>query len=521
MESACEGLASMRIAYRDFSASVPNEVLRLVFFELFSSSGSKKSLTNARLVDKRWSAVAATVLWYHLDVTLDDSAKFDALLKSSPNGVLDNVRELSITSDPSGPRSFEQKQQTGTNLLKLFSVLPRDCLWAFHNKNFLMEPISVCLLLRCQSKLRTLDVRVSHLSHDSFPSPCYVRGNLQDLETLDLDVLMSFHSTYEGVGDWFAHMPKLKSMKIGGRFNGTNSFNGWELSGPSKFLKLSNITMENVTLPDDATRITGHLQLPFLRGLSFRFCTNTVPFIRSLIRSYKQTRDVTSLQTYQAYDLSTNRDCQQASADLIKICTRLKMVCVAYMTDCLLDVGVLGLSCKTIFGLSLSTNGRPTNYYTPDDFSRLVNLCPNIRNLSTCLGDLTPIVDGLRFADPVRLSNIACYIEKLRMIARLKNLRRLHIMDSPLMSGNWSANERRMRYNEIATQILKVLAHFGSPVQQLRYNPIREPEPVEVDADGQEWPNYSYIRGTITVCRGLVASRTIVAVPDPGHFDKR
>ncbi|KAF3034882.1 hypothetical protein E8E12_003328 [Didymella heteroderae] len=82
---------------RDYSTSLPPEVHRLLL--AFSPEYDIKS---ARLINKQWSGIAATVLWSHLAIDLDrpetPRRSLDALLDSYPNGFLDNIREITITN---------------------------------------------------------------------------------------------------------------------------------------------------------------------------------------------------------------------------------------------------------------------------------------------------------------------------------------------------------------------------------------------------------------------------------------
>ena len=90
------------------------------------------------------------------------------------------------------------------------------------------------------------------------------------------------------------------------------------------------------------------------------------------------------------------------------------------------------------------------------------------------------------------------------------------------MEGTRSANERRLRYNEVATRILQCLAGFGSTVHHLRFDSLYDVQGAEADEDGQTWPSYCYARGTVpvTVHRTKETARTI-AVPDPGYIGEK
>jgi hypothetical protein len=99
------------------------------------------------------------------------------------------------------------------------------------------------------------------------------------------------------------------------------------------------------------------------------------------------------------------KDVQVVSAKLIELCTGLEDVQIAEMTDCLLDLQCLEPSGRTLSKLILSSNSMtwsPT-YYSVADLDEMVVLCPNLRVLSICLGDLTSCVDYMPWTVSFRL----------------------------------------------------------------------------------------------------------------------
>ncbi|KAJ8106579.1 hypothetical protein OPT61_g9440 [Boeremia exigua] len=79
---------------RDF-ASLPLELQSMVF-ELLPMS----ALKNARLACKTWNAPAAKVLWRETSIDLFAPRPFKHFLAVRSGGMLDNVRELSVTTGP-------------------------------------------------------------------------------------------------------------------------------------------------------------------------------------------------------------------------------------------------------------------------------------------------------------------------------------------------------------------------------------------------------------------------------------
>jgi hypothetical protein len=99
-------------------------------------------------------------------------------------------------------------------------------------------------------------------------------------------------------------------------------------------------------------------------------------------------------------------------------------------------------------------------------------------------------------------------------------------MDLPMMGGTWrgrrSENERRLRYNEVATQFLEYLAAFGSTVHHLYFDSFHDVEDAAADRDGQTWPSYCYARGTVSVAGSRPQEPDkIIAVPHPGYIGEK
>ena len=361
----------------------------------------------------------ATLLWRRFYVDLRDSPSFDALLKSSPDGILDNVKELVITN-VTVTRNSSQQHRKYSNLLKLFGVLPRDGLSSLESIRFKFDPALICVLMRCQSKLRKLDIIADESTFEYLPISC-IRGNLLELEALWVDVFMGMRYTYENMSTWFDFMPNLREMIVAGRWNAPvavpNFFEGWALTTPLGLLKLHTLDMRKISLPSDPAPITAHLDFPSLRHLKFTHCTNTDPFLSSLTEAYVKTAGA-PLETYcYSADVSP-KDALLASANLIELCTGLKYVQLTGITGSILDLQCLGSSGRSLSKLALNSNmiTRDPFYYSAEDLKEMAVLCPNLRILSICLCDLASYVDDLDWTDPFRLTNNYSndfYIDKL------------------------------------------------------------------------------------------------------------
>lgn len=85
--------------------------------------------------------MAATVLWRQVHIHLCDAdrRRFDALLISTPNDILDNVKDLVIRND-SSVLDGHGKQQASSDLLNLLTALPQDTLFSVHSERFTIHP---------------------------------------------------------------------------------------------------------------------------------------------------------------------------------------------------------------------------------------------------------------------------------------------------------------------------------------------------------------------------------------------
>lgn len=224
-----------------------------------------------------------------VDIRLYDTHRyrFTALLNSSPNGILDNVKGLSIHTSMT-TSSISQKQQYTSILLKLFSALPRDSLSSLHSETLPVHPDVICILLRTQSQLREINIPIEETSPDGLPGGSHIRNSLSQLEKLRLDVIGSKHQTDRDACAWFAQAPKLRNLEIKGRGSEINHFEGWTPAQPC-LMKLRHITMRDIRLTNIPKKILEHIDLPWLRLLMLKECSNVTAFLLSFAQRFKTT----------------------------------------------------------------------------------------------------------------------------------------------------------------------------------------------------------------------------------------
>jgi hypothetical protein len=77
-----------------------------------------------------------------------------------------------------------------------------------------------------------------------------------------------------------------------------------------------------------------------------------------------------------------------------------------------------------------------------------------------------------------------------------------------------NTNERRYRYQQLATAILEYLVENGSPIQMLVFAPAHAyamPAHIRADANGHTWPFYTYQKAICTPVLSRIDQ--VVAVP--------
>jgi hypothetical protein len=108
------------------------------------------------------------------------------------------------------------------------------------------------------------------------------------LEKVRRDVIGSKHQTYRGACAWFAQAPKLGDLEIRGRGLAINFFDGWTPLVKPHLTKLRRFTMRNAHLTKMPEKILEHIDLPSLRLLVLKNCSNVTPFLLSLAQRFKQ-----------------------------------------------------------------------------------------------------------------------------------------------------------------------------------------------------------------------------------------
>lgn len=354
------------------------------------------------------------MLWRELrvDVCLYDTHqdRFNALLNSSPYGILDNVKRLNVFTT-STASSLLAKQKTASILLKLFSAFVRDNLSSLHSGTLPIHPDAICLVLKTQSQLREIDIAVDETSPDGLPGRAYARNNLSQLEKIRLDVVGSKHQTYRDACVWFAQAPKVRALVVKGR-GAEAHFEGWSSSAQPNLTNLRCITLEDIHLTNVPRKILDHLHLPSLRTLVLKGCCNVTPFLLSLAQRYKE-KNKSALERFALFADPLTADAQEASAELIRSSSGLKLVAIEVMTGAVIDLQCLRPHCTSLKTLRLPSSAEDTSCYSAEDLDQLRLICPSLQELAMNLGDLSPMFDDVGLSEAFRLADQMEYVQRL------------------------------------------------------------------------------------------------------------
>jgi hypothetical protein len=170
--------------------------------------------------------------------------------------------------------------------------------------------------------------------------------------------------------------PKLRDLEIKGRRSGINHFEGWTLLAKPHLTKLRRITMQDIHLMNKPKKTLEHIDLPSLKQLILKDCSNITAFLLSLAQRFRETKN-SALDTFAFNAVSMQEDVQKASAELIKSINGLKHISIRAMTGTVVDLRCLepnGTSLKDV-RLWSSDEDDPA-YYSAEELSQLRRICP-------------------------------------------------------------------------------------------------------------------------------------------------
>lgn len=231
------------------------------------------NLKQARLVNKQWGAVAASVLWEHLCIDLVDTEtrKLSALFHPYCKAIFTNVKQLTITTAWKDVEELEGRHRIYSNLVGLLSILTRDSLTSFESVDLTLDRNLLGLLIQTQSRINDLNFCMTGEDDGgSLPDPAYVRENLRRLKTLCICIAGRCSETYKGYVEWLPRLTMLRRLLIEGVLTKRNEFGGWTLSDNAPLLELRSVELTNLDLLSTASNFHSLLDLPSLEELIYK-----------------------------------------------------------------------------------------------------------------------------------------------------------------------------------------------------------------------------------------------------------
>lgn len=373
----------------------------------------KTTLKSVRLVNKQWSALAATVLWANVSIDLneDNKRKIDHIVNSNPCGILDNLKELNISTALANLNT-QKAQDATTNLLRLLGVLSRDSLVAFRCANFRLDQHTLGLLLRNQSHLTDLQFCVNEKKQAGLPGTNYVKGNLSRLQSITVRPVGGRHSTYKGLETWFFHLPMLRALAIEGMLPGArNDFAGWTLPVQTPLLRIVDLTLRGLRLLDTASRMDLLLDIPCLESLDIIACDNVEPLLRSFAKSFMQKGS--ALRAFLCIPRDLPEKVSKACEELFESVETLEKVVVGTCGECSLPrITSLHRNSQSLQTLCLHTARAGISYSLPE-LGDLAVHCPNLLQLWLSVGDLRDTIDDMILYEPFDITTVQDYAKSL------------------------------------------------------------------------------------------------------------
>ncbi|KAJ4362115.1 hypothetical protein N0V95_001573 [Ascochyta clinopodiicola] len=355
-----------------------------------------------------------------------------AILDSDPNGILDNVKNLSISTIESGLSHLSQ-QQAKLSLVSLLGALPRDCLSAFTSNDYALSKYELGILLRNQTQIETLESPVTTKKGDP-PGPNDIKGKLSLLKTLVVEVFGTEHFAYQGYNHWFAHAPKLRNLRIkGSALSELNHFDAWALPDQTPLLKLLVLTLDNVRLSKSTKSIVDCLYLPDLLHLEIHECDNIEPLLRSFTTAFKKTHRM-SLETLEIFDSRSSESLSGVVEEFLGAVTSIRTVKLDFTNGDLIKPESLMGCGQTIETLEIYHYDAEIRY-TLHELRKLTSSCPNLTRIGLNLVDLRNTIAALQPFESLCVSTSAYsgpesdeFAKSLQVLAQLPKLLELRLM---------------------------------------------------------------------------------------------
>jgi hypothetical protein len=141
-------------------------------------------------------------------------------------------------------------------------------------------------------------------------------------------------------------------------------------------------------------------------------------------------------------------------------------------------------------------------YYSAGELEILAAGCPYIEELGIHAAaiDLSVVDLSLKFSK----FNGRDLPRALDILARLRSLRSLRLTYLLTVNDNnevGDSNSNAWHHSRLASKVMQYLVERGSSIEVFAISPTaaHDSEDIEEDFHGHTWPNYYYVRGTVTI----------------------
>ncbi|CAI9631155.1 unnamed protein product [Alternaria burnsii] len=474
-----------------------SEELRLEVCELLPIT----ALKNFGLANKQWRKSSSSVLWKKFKSGLVAGDRdFDALVLSLPDGLFDNVKSLKI-------HAFLQNYK---NVMQIVSSITRDTLRTV--ELMYVDTVVWESLLCSQHSIKELTFRQYLINNhpQRFPNPRSLAHSLQKLRKLKV----ASRSNFDDYSAWLVNTPALKVLSLGsgfGHFSRHATPVPFDIRTPAVGfvpLRLRRLSLFQMIL-DGFHRLGDILHLPSLRTLDIIHC-DCVPVLLRYLTSKYTTSSESALKSFNLTDVDDDDELVESLDQFIGCFSGLETLFVATEEPRRLGVHEVCRHGQTLRFLHLDPLYRHMNhtlsnnrsYYTAGELEILATECPYIEELGihAAVIDL-PVIDlGLPFST-LNGGDVPKALDVLARFRSLRSLRLTHLFTADDDNGVLDSNLNAWLYSRLASKVTQYLVERGSPIEVFAISPTASQysDSASRDFNGHVWPNYHYVRGTVTI----------------------
>ncbi|CAN9382956.1 unnamed protein product [Alternaria alternata] len=461
------------------------------------------ALKNLGLANKQWRKSSSSVLWKSLESSLvANDRNFDALILSLPDGLFDNVKNLKIRTLPD---NFK-------NVMQVVSGITRDTLRTVELVGVQTEVWES--LLCSQHSIEELTFRQNSYIQLSqrFPNPRSLAHSLKKLRKLKI----ASRRNDNDYSAWLVNTPALDVLSLGsgwGRDSRDATAVPLDIRTPAVGfvpLRLRRLSLFQLILLDGVNRLGDILHLPSLKTLDIIHCDRVPVLLRHLTSKYTISNESALKSFNLTQDPEDEEELVQSLNQFIGCFSGLETLFVATRDPQHVDVHKVCRHGQTLRFLHLDPLYRQMDltlfnnrgYYSAGELETLAAGCPYIEELGIHAAaiDLSVVDLSLKFS----IFNGRDLPRALDILARLRSLHSLRLTHLLTVNDNnevGDSNSNAWHHSRLASKVMQYLVERGSSIEVFAISPTaaHDSEDIEEDFHGHTWPNYYYVRGTVTI----------------------